>query len=148
MGSLLKECAFRRPGKRNHVPDVGHARNELNEAFETEPEAGVRNRSEAPEVEIPAVRLRVDALLLHPGLQDVEAVLPLAAADQLARSRHEHVHGPDGPAVIVHVHVKGLVLTRVVVNDDRSLKHLLREVSFVFGLQIFSSFGRIFKRLA
>jgi hypothetical protein len=52
--------------------------------------------------------------LRHARVEAVEALLALAAADDLADAGREHVHRGDGAAVVVHAHVEGLDLLGVV----------------------------------
>ena len=68
--------------------------------------------------------------------QHVVALLALAAADDLADARRQHVHGGDGLSVVVGAHVERLDLARVVGDDHRLLEQLLGQVALVLALQI------------
>ena len=92
--------------------------------------------------------LRVEILFAHALIQNVQAFLPLAAANNLAHARHEHVHGPHGLPVIVEAHVKRLQRPRVVVQDDRTLEMLLGQILFVLGLQVVAPSNRELPTLA
>ena len=52
--------------------------------------------------------------------QRLEVVLTLAAADDLADAGHQAVHGSDGLAVVVQLHIEGLDLLRVVGDEHRA----------------------------
>src|SRR5262245_4616719 len=52
--------------------------------LEPQTEAGVRDRAVAPEIEVPGEGLLREVLLPDPRPQELEVVLPLAPADQLA----------------------------------------------------------------
>jgi hypothetical protein len=56
--------------------------------------------------------LGVEAELRHARVEHVEALLALAAADDLADAGRQHVHRRDGLAVVVQAHVEGLDLLR------------------------------------
>jgi len=101
----------------------------------------VRRRAEAPEIEIPPVDRLVEAERLDPPLQDVEPLLALRASDDLAEARNEDVHGADGPAVLVELHIEGLDLLRVVGDDEGAADHLLGEEFLVLALEIAAPVG-------
>src|ERR1700730_10945650 len=67
--------------------------------------------------------------------QYVEPLLALAAADDLADPRCQHVHRRDCPAVGVQTHVEGFDVLRVVHHDDRLLRVFLGPIAFVLRLQ-------------
>ena len=67
------------PRKRDRLPDVGDSADPGDRPLEPEPEAGVHEGAVLPEVEVPAVRLGIEPLLLDPGEQPVVVVLPLRA---------------------------------------------------------------------
>jgi hypothetical protein len=69
-------------------------------------------------------------------MRHLEPLLALAAADDLADAGGEHVHGRDGPAVVVLAHVERLDVLRVVHDDDRPADVLLGEPALVLGLQV------------
>src|ERR1039458_5633575 len=65
-------------------------------------------RTEAPQIEIPGVILFLQPLPNHALAQDVQALLALAAADDFADPRHQHVHRRHRAAIVVQPHVEGL----------------------------------------
>src|SRR5262245_564017 len=91
-GRVLELRVSRRPRAGDHVANVRHAGHELHGPLQAEPEAGMRHGAIAAQIEIPPVRLRVELLLAHPLFEHVQPLLALAAADDLADARHEHVH--------------------------------------------------------
>ena len=124
---------------RDHVADVGHAGDIGHQALETEAKAGVRHGAVAAEIAVPAVVLRIQAELRHARVEDVQAFLALAAADDLADAGREHVHRRDRLAAVrlaVLAHVERLDRARVVVDGDRALEVLLGEVALVLGLEV------------
>src|SRR5262245_3242697 len=92
--SKLRAAGRAREG--DDVADVAHTGDELDDAFEAEAEAGVRYGAEAARVEIPLVVFFRQSHLADAGLEFVEALLPLAAADDLADLGSEDVHGRHG----------------------------------------------------
>ena len=66
-GPALKLEVFRCPGKGNNIPDIGESRGELDEALQTEAEAGVNNGAVLSEIEIPPVIGRVEVSLFYPA---------------------------------------------------------------------------------
>ena len=66
----------------------------------------------------------------------LQALLALAAADELADARHQHVHGGHGLAVVVQAHIEGLDLPRVVEHSHRRLEVLLGQEALVLRLQV------------
>ena len=69
------------------------------------------------------------------------ALFALAAADDLADSRRQHVHRGDGLAVVVAAHVERLDLLRIIRDDHRLPEELLGEVALVLALQIDAPVG-------
>jgi hypothetical protein len=61
--------------------------------------------------------LLVDAALGHAPVQDLQPLLALATADDLADPRRQHIHRRDRPAVVVQSHVEGFDVLRVVHHD-------------------------------
>ena len=55
-----------------------------------------------------------------------EGTIP--SSDDFADLGEEHVHGADGLAVLVLLHVEGLDVARIVGEDDRTLEVLLHQV--------------------
>src|SRR5271163_4417368 len=95
-----------RPREGDGVADVGEAGDVGEGALEAEAEAGVRHRAVAAQIAVPGVVLPVDAALGHARIEHLEPLLALAAADDLADPRRQHVHCRDRPAVVVDPHVE------------------------------------------
>src|SRR5216683_2666339 len=83
---------------------------------------------------------KIAAALCHARIEHFEPLLALAAADDLDDPRRQHVHRPDGPAVIVDPHVEGLDVLWVVHHDDRLLRVLFREIALVLRLEVDAPF--------
>src|SRR5688572_4407266 len=66
--------------------DVGHG------ALEAEAEARVRNGTVTTQVSIPVILFFPDLHLIHARVEGRQPLLALAAADDLADPRREHVH--------------------------------------------------------
>ena len=88
------------------------------------------------QVAVPPVVLRVHAQLLDAGLQHLQPLLALGAADELADAGDQAVGGGHRLAVVVLAHIEGLDLLGVVGDEHRALVHLLGEVALVLGLQV------------
>src|SRR5689334_18392440 len=123
----------RRARVRDRVADVGEAADVDDEALEAETEACVRYRAVTAEIAVPRIHLRIEAELGDALVEDVEALLALRAADDLADAGREHVHRGDGAAIVVEAHVERLDLLRVVLHDHRAADVLLGEEALVFG---------------
>ena len=100
------------------------------------------------EIEVPVVRALVESHLVDPVEQHFVALLSLASADDLADSRHQHVHRGDRFAVIVEPHVEGLAVLRIVDDEHRLLEDLFCQVTLVLCLQLEAPLYRIFELLA
>ena len=59
----------RRPRKRDHVADVGHAGDKLHGPLQAQPETRVWHAAETTQVEIPPVGGRVESLFAHAGFE-------------------------------------------------------------------------------
>src|SRR6516165_1178043 len=105
--------------------DVGES------TFESETKPGVRDRAVATQITIPSVVRLLDAALRHPSVQHVEPLFALAAANDLADTRSEHVHCCDRSAVVVHSHIEGFNILWVVHYDHGPLDVLLSEVALM-----------------
>ena len=119
-----------------HVADVVHAGEVHHHTLEAQAVASVAAGAVAPQVAVPPVVLGVHAQLLDTVLQQLQALLTLGAADELADAGHQAVGGSNGLAVVVLAHIEGLDLLGVVGDEHRALVHLLGEVALVLGLQI------------
>ena len=72
-----------------HVADVADAREVHHHALEAQAEARVAAGAVATQVAVPPVILRVHAQLTDAALQQLQALLALAAADDLADAGHQ-----------------------------------------------------------
>ena len=119
-----------------HVADVAHAGQVHDHALKAETEARVTAAAVAAQVEIPPVVFLAQTELLHALGEQVEPLLTLAAADDLADARHEAVRRGDGLAVVIHAHIKRLDVLRVIRDEHGLVEHLLGQVALVLGLQV------------
>src|SRR5687767_3303254 len=95
---------------RNRVADVREPAHVHDETLEAEAEARVRHAAVAAQVAVPLVVRGIELELAHARVEHVEALLALAAADDLADAGREDVHRGDGLAVVVDAHVERLDL--------------------------------------
>ena len=121
---------------RDDIADVAHAREVHHQALEPKPEARVLAGAETAQIQVGAVLLGIHGKLGDAPLEHFQALLALGATDDLADARHQAVGGGDGLAVLVHAHVEGLDLGRVVGHKSRSLKVFLGQETLVLGLQV------------
>ena len=96
--------------------------------------------AEPAQIHVPGVIGAVHAQLIHAGLQQIVALLTLAAADQLAHARHQHIRRSNSLAVLVLAHVEALDLLGIIGHEHGLLENLLGEVALVLGLQIHTPF--------
>lgn len=134
----LKFAMSRSSGEGDDISDVLHSSNKHEHALKAHAEAGVRATAVFTEVEIPAVFVQAESFLFHVGLQYIDALLTLCAADNFANARHEEIHGGHSDAALavwlVGAHVKWFNAFRVIINGDWALEVLLGQKSFVFRL--------------
>ena len=71
-----------------HVPDVGHAGEVHDHPLEAQAEAGVAAATVAAQVALELVGLRVHPQLLDAAFQNVQPLLTLGTADDLADAGH------------------------------------------------------------
>src|SRR5947209_17533175 len=95
-GSIASAAGGPREG--DHVADIRQTGYVGNRSLEAQAKARVRHRAVASEIAIPAVGVRVEAGFRDAAVEDIEPLLALAAADDLADTRGEHVHRGDRPA--------------------------------------------------
>src|SRR3954452_3758781 len=69
----------------------------------------MRHGAVAAQVAVPAVVLLVDVALGHARIQHLEPLLALAAADDLADPRREHIHRRSRPALVVRPRQTGCI---------------------------------------
>src|SRR4029453_9561728 len=96
--SELKLRLPRRPRERDHIPHVLHPRDEHHRTLEPQPEPRVRHGAVTAQVAVPPVFLEREAHLLDPRVKIREALLALAAADDLPDAGDAHVHRRAGVA--------------------------------------------------
>ena len=90
----------------------------------------------AAKVKVELVALFIEAELVHALLQLAEVLFTLAAANDLTDAGNEAVHGCNGLAIVVQLHIESLDLLGIVCDEDRALEFLLGEVALMLGLQI------------
>src|SRR5688572_9234782 len=119
------------------LPDMRQLADPGDGAFEADAEAGVRDGAVAADVQVPLEGFLRQAVVLDALFQEREVVDALTAADDLAVAfGGEHVVVQDARRVLgVGLHVEGLDLDRVVVDEDR-LVVLLGEERLVVGAEI------------
>src|SRR5918998_821281 len=96
LSAALKLQMFWRAGKRNDISNIGHARHHHEKAFKPESKSRVWYATETAAIQIPPVTLRCHAAGLNPLFEDIEAFFALAAANQFAHPRHQHIHSRNG----------------------------------------------------
>src|SRR3954470_21390704 len=80
-----------RARKRNGIAHVHQASDVGHRAFEAEPKAGVGNGAVTAQVPVPLVAFLARLQLFHPCVEYFQALLALAAADDLADAWREDV---------------------------------------------------------
>ena len=88
------------------------------------------------QVQVPLVILFVQTFGADFFQQHVVALFALAAADDLADARRQHVHRADCLAVLIEPHVEGLNVRRVVGDGDGLFENFLGQIALVLALQI------------
>src|SRR5947209_15020459 len=63
--SGLELDVARRTREGNHIADVGHARNELDDTLEAQAKPRMRHRPVPPQIEVPPVLFGIETVLLH-----------------------------------------------------------------------------------
>ena len=101
--------------------------------------------AEAPGVDIPFEGAAAHLELAYPVLELLEVGLPLGAAYDFSYLGEEHVHGPDGLAVLVLLHVEGLDVLRVAGQNHGLAEMLFHEVALVLALQVGAPVHGIFE---
>src|SRR4030067_98843 len=142
--SRLKFKRLYRARERYDVPDILHTGDALHRPLESKPETGMRHGSETAKLQIPPVVIRVESVSGDPLLEFFIIRFTLASADDLAQPRHQDIHRPNGFIVLVHLHVEGLDLFRVVGYDHRPGVYFFRQKFFMLTLQIDSPGQREF----
>ena len=123
-------------GERDHVADVLHAGDELDEPLKADAEAGVRDRAILAQVEVPPVVFEGEADRLDLFVEQVVPLLSLGSADDFADFGDEHVHCSDRFFIGVFPHVEGFDLFWVVGEDNRLFAVLFGEIPLVFRLEV------------
>ena len=133
---------------RQDVADVAHTGQIHDQALEAQTVAGVLAGTVAAQVKVVLVLLGIHAQVLDAGFEQIQALLALGAADNLADTGNQTVGGGDGLAVLVHAHVERLDLGRVVGYEGRALKVLLGQEALVLGLQVDAPADGVIKLVA
>src|SRR5450759_3109781 len=131
----LEISAGRRARERDDISDVCHPRGVGHRPIKPQPEPGVRHGAVPAQIAIPPIRRGIQAGLHDPRIEHVEALLALAAADDLADAWGEHVHRRHSAFIVIQAHVERLDLLRVVDDHHRPFRVLLAEISLVLSLQ-------------
>ena len=118
------------------VADIAHARQIHHHALEAQAEARVVAGAVPAQVAVPPVVLRVHAQLLDAALEQLQTLLALAAADDLADAGDKAVRRGDGLAVVIETHVKRLDFLGIVGHEHGLLIDLLGQEALVLGLQV------------
>ena len=119
-----------------HIADVADARQIHHHALEAEAEARVTAGAVTAQVAVPPVILGIHAEIADALLEQLDALLALAAADDLADAGNEAVRRRDGLAVVVEAHIERLDLLRIVRDEHGALKDLLGQIPLVLGLEV------------
>src|SRR5690606_33343632 len=98
-GSELQVAGCAR--ERDDVADVGYACQQHEQPLEAQPEPGVRGASELPRLQVPPVVGALKSEFVDAPGKMIVAFLALAAADDLADGRDQHIHSGHRPAVVV-----------------------------------------------
>ena len=91
-----------RSRKRNHVPDVADTGDHHQKALKPQAKAAVGYTAEAAGIQVPPVRVFVHFGFVHACFKHFQTLLTLAATDDLADARYQHVHGCHCFAVIIY----------------------------------------------
>src|SRR4051812_6842867 len=134
--------------ERDRFADVMDSADPADGALQAESESGVYEGAVFPEIEVPVVRLDGESFFLDARQQLVVIVLALRAADNLAIAfRRQQIVAEHCPRISrILLHVKGLRLLRVVVDEDRTVG-AFDEERFVLGAEIVAPFGGAALRL-
>ena len=133
-GPASEAAAGAREGQ--HIADVGNAGHVHDQPLKAQAVAGMLDAAEPAQIQVPLVIAAAHAQLVHAGGQHVQALLALAAADQLADARHQHIRCGHRLAVVVHAHIEALDLLGVVGDKHRLVEDLLGQVALVLGLDV------------
>ena len=134
--SLLKISVAGGAGMKLDVADVGNAGEVHDQTLEAQTVACVAAGAVAAKIEVPPVVVGVQTQLVHACKQNVEALLALRAADDLADAGNKAVGRGNGLAVVVCAHVKRLDILGVIGDEDGLFKDLLGQIALVLGLQV------------
>ena len=102
----------------------------------------------AAQVAVPPVVLGIHAELADALFEQLDALLALAAADDLADARNEAVRRGDGLAVVVEAHIERLDLLRIVRDEHGALEDLLGEVTLMLSLKVDAPLDGVVELLA
>ncbi len=108
----------------------------MDRSFKTETKARVRSGAEPASLQIPLVVINREPKFAKAAFEYVQSLLSLTTTDDLTDSRHQHIHRRHGLLIVIHSHVEGFDLLRIVRENDRPLDVLLRQISFMLALQV------------
>ena len=141
-------------GEWDDVADVGHTGYEEHEAFESESEAGVRHGTESAGIEIPPHVLHRNAELVDACAEFIVVGFTFGTTDDFTDFREENVHGADGFAILILLHIECLDFLGIVGEDNGAFEVVFHEVTFMFALEVgspvngeFEFVARFFKEL-
>ncbi len=137
----------RRSRERNHISDVRSPRNEHQHSFEPKSKAAVRHCSISPEIKVPPVILRAEAVVFHCVCEDIQPFFTLAPPNNLSDSRNQNVHRSRRLPVVIGPHIKRLNLLGIVKHGNWAFKIILGQITFVLGLEICTVLNRVFELL-
>ncbi len=83
--------------------------------------------------------------ILHTLLQNIHALLALAAADYFADSRHQQVYRRHRFAVVIQTHIECFDFLRIIGHKNRLSVNLFRQIFLVLGLKVGSPLHFILK---
>ena len=102
----------------------------------------MRHGAVTAKIEIPFVIPGNHFVAAHIFLENIEPLLALTAADDLADARNQQVHRGHGFAIIVQPHVKRLNLLRKIENRYRTFEMLFGQPALMLRLQVQSVLDR------
>ena len=117
-----------------HVADVGNSSEVHHKALKSKAKARMFCTAILAQIQIPPIIFLFQLEVLHPLLEDLQALLTLASADDLSDAGYQQVHSGDRFAIVIQAHIERLDLLRVIGHKYRLSKDLFCEVFFVLGL--------------
>ncbi len=132
-------------GEGDYVADVCHAGNEEHQTLESEAEARVGHSAEAAGVEVPPHIFHRYIEFFDTSEEFVVVGFALATADDFTDFGEEYVHGANGAAVVVLLHIEGLDILGIVGEDNGLAEVLLYQVALVLALEVDAPFNGNFE---